>query len=137
MSALAGTSPRAAGAVRLRRAIGYGLLYAFLTLFSLFMLLPFLFAISGSLKPEPEVFAVPIQWIPTDPATTVMAFCVSVPVLSVQMTDAFAIVSQEPSTRTRRFSFVIRLVANARANVTASGNPVKECFVDASVPRLR
>ncbi|HEV8635402.1 MAG TPA: carbohydrate ABC transporter permease [Chloroflexota bacterium] len=67
MSAIARAAPRSAGVVRLRRAVGYALLYAFLLLFSVFMLLPFLFALSGSLKPEPDVFAVPIQWIPSDP----------------------------------------------------------------------
>jgi multiple sugar transport system permease protein len=65
--AIARAAPRSAGVVRLRRAVGYALLYAFLLLFSVFMLLPFLFALSGSLKPEPDVFAVPIQWIPSDP----------------------------------------------------------------------
>ena len=63
--------------------------------------------------------------MPTDPATTVIEFCVSVPVLSVQTTLAFAIVSQEPRTRTRRFSLVMRFVANARASVTASGKPIE------------
>lgn len=67
MRAIARAAPRSAGVVRLRRAVGYALLYAFLLLFSVFMLLPFLFALSGSLKPEPDVFAVPIQWIPSDP----------------------------------------------------------------------
>lgn len=52
-----------------------------------------------------------------------MTFCVSVPVLSVQTTVALAMVSHAPRTRTRRFIFVIRLVANARARVTASGRP--------------
>lgn len=58
-----------------------------------------------------------------EPATTDMTLRVSVPVLSVQMTEALPIVSQEPKTRTRRFSFVILLVANAKARVTANGSP--------------
>ena len=64
--------------------------------------------------------------MPIEPATTVIAFWVRVPVLSVQTTDALAIVSQDPRTRTKRFSFVIRFVANARASVTASGKPDRE-----------
>jgi hypothetical protein len=59
---------------------------------------------------------------PIEPATTVISFCVRVPVLSVHMTETFAMVSHDPSTRTRRFTFVIRFVA--KANVTASGSPV-------------
>src|SRR6266478_2619915 len=62
--------------------------------------------------------------MPIEPATTVISFWVRVPVLSVQMTEAFAMVSHDPSTRTRRFSFVIRFVAKAKANVTARGSPV-------------
>jgi multiple sugar transport system permease protein len=31
------------------------------------MLLPFAFALTSSLKPEPEVFAVPIRWLPSEP----------------------------------------------------------------------
>lgn len=65
-----------------------------------------------------------MAWIPMEPATTVIEFWVSVPVLSVQMTEALAIVSHEPRTRTSRFSYVIRFVANASARVTASGRPV-------------
>jgi len=58
-----------------------------------------------------------------EPATTLMTFWVSVPVLSMQMTEALAIVSQEPRIRTRSFSAVIHLVAKARARVTAKGRP--------------
>lgn len=61
--------------------------------------------------------------MPMDPATTVISFLVKVPVLSVQTTEALAIVSQDPSTLTSKFSLVIRLVANAKAKVTASGSP--------------
>ncbi|HZO30816.1 MAG TPA: carbohydrate ABC transporter permease, partial [Chloroflexota bacterium] len=45
----------------------YAVLYAVLILFSVFMLVPFVFALLGSLKPEPEVFAVPIRWLPSEP----------------------------------------------------------------------
>jgi multiple sugar transport system permease protein len=57
----------AARATRPGRLLGYALLYALLAVFSLFMLLPFAFALTGSLKPEPEVFAVPIRWLPSSP----------------------------------------------------------------------
>ena len=52
------------GTLRIRRALGYAVLYAILVVFSIFMLVPFVFALLGSLKPEPEVFAVPIRWLP-------------------------------------------------------------------------
>jgi multiple sugar transport system permease protein len=55
------------GAFRIRRALGYAVLYAILVVFSIFMLVPFVFALLGSLKPEPEVFAVPIRWLPSEP----------------------------------------------------------------------
>ena len=55
------------GSFRIRRAFGYAVLYAVLILFSVFMLVPFVFALLGSLKPEPEVFAVPIRWLPSEP----------------------------------------------------------------------
>ncbi len=55
------------GRPRVWRAVGYGLLYAFLVGLSAFMLLPFAFALTSSLKPEPEVFAVPISWLPSEP----------------------------------------------------------------------
>ena len=41
--------------------------YAFLVLFSLFMLVPVIYALAGSLTPERQLFTVPIVWIPTDP----------------------------------------------------------------------
>jgi multiple sugar transport system permease protein len=53
--------------LRVRRSVGYLLLYAALVLFSIFMLVPFVFAVLGSLKPEPEVFAIPIRWLPSEP----------------------------------------------------------------------
>ena len=55
------------GSFRIGRALGYAVLYAVLILFSVFMLVPFVFALLGSLKPEPEVFAVPIRWLPSEP----------------------------------------------------------------------
>jgi multiple sugar transport system permease protein len=50
---------------RVRRRIGYTALYAILAIFSLFMLLPFAFALTGSLKPEIEIFAIPMNWLPS------------------------------------------------------------------------
>lgn len=50
-----------------RRASGYVALYALLIALSVFMLVPFVFAVLGSLKPEPEVFAIPIRWLPSEP----------------------------------------------------------------------
>ena len=64
-----------------------------------------------------------LAWTPIEPATTLMTFWVSVPVLSVQTTEALAIVSQEPRIQTRGFAAATRFVAKARASVTASGRP--------------
>ena len=52
-----------------------------------------------------------------------MTFWASVPVLSVQTTEALATVSQEPRMRTRGFPAATRFIAKARASVTASGRP--------------
>lgn len=52
---------------RLGQTLGYVLLYALLIALSVLMLVPFVFALLGSLKPEPEVFAVPIRWLPSAP----------------------------------------------------------------------
>jgi len=41
--------------------------YAFLIFMAFIMLIPFAWMISSSLKLEKDVFAYPIQWIPTDP----------------------------------------------------------------------
>jgi multiple sugar transport system permease protein len=49
------------------RMVGYALLYGVLILFSAFMLIPMAFAVLGSLKPEAEIFTVPIQWLPSSP----------------------------------------------------------------------
>ena len=68
MSIAAGvTRPARARTLQVSRVVGYGLLYGLLLLASAFMLLPFAFALTSSLKPEPEVFAVPINWLPSDP----------------------------------------------------------------------
>ena len=61
--------------------------------------------------------------VPKLPATTVILFCVKVPVLSEQIVVALPIVSQARRCLTRLFSFNIFLVANDRANVTATGKP--------------
>jgi multiple sugar transport system permease protein len=49
------------------RLLGYVGLYGILTLFSIFMLVPMAFAIIGSIKPEAEIFTVPIRWWPSSP----------------------------------------------------------------------
>ncbi|MBO5521052.1 MAG: carbohydrate ABC transporter permease, partial [Eubacterium sp.] len=41
--------------------------YVFLIILAFIMLIPFAWMISSSLKLEKDVFAFPIQWIPTDP----------------------------------------------------------------------
>ena len=50
---------------QLPRRIGGVALYAILLVFALFMLLPFAFALTGSLKPEIEIFAIPMNWLPS------------------------------------------------------------------------
>jgi multiple sugar transport system permease protein len=52
---------------QVRRVSGYLVLYAVLIAGSIFTLVPFVYAVLGSLKPEPEVFAVPIRWLPSEP----------------------------------------------------------------------
>ncbi len=49
--------------------------------------------------------------VPIEPATTVITFCVKVPVLSEQTVVALPMVSQDRSTRTRFLSFNMRFVA--------------------------
>ncbi len=66
-TAQSGVLPRRRPPLALRRTAGYVALYVILALFSLFTLLPFVFAVLGSLKPEPEVFAVPMRWLPSEP----------------------------------------------------------------------
>ncbi|MFD1544315.1 carbohydrate ABC transporter permease [Nonomuraea guangzhouensis] len=45
----------------LKRSAFYGVL----TLFGLFMLLPFLWSLSTSLKPDDEIIALPVKWLPS------------------------------------------------------------------------
>lgn len=45
----------------IRRAV----LYAVLSIFSVVMLLPFLWSLSTSLKPDDEIIALPIRWLPS------------------------------------------------------------------------
>lgn len=42
------------------------LFYIVLTLFGLLMMLPFLWSLETSLKPDKDIFATPVQWIPTN-----------------------------------------------------------------------
>jgi multiple sugar transport system permease protein len=49
------------------RMLGYVGLYGILIVFSIFMLVPMAFAIVGSIKPEAEIFSVPIRWWPSSP----------------------------------------------------------------------
>jgi len=66
-TAQSGVLPRRRPRLALRRTAGYVALYLILVLFSVFTLVPFVFAVLGSLKPEPEVFAVPMRWLPSEP----------------------------------------------------------------------
>jgi multiple sugar transport system permease protein len=52
------------GQPNLRRIGGRILVYMLLIFFSLFVLMPFAYMISTSLKPEDQLFVYPIQWIP-------------------------------------------------------------------------
>ena len=52
-----------------------------------------------------------------------MRFCVSVPVLSEQMTDTAPIVSQACIVRGRVFCFISRFMLKAKLSVTAMGKP--------------
>lgn len=58
---------RATGRERFGRLAGYGALYLVLILGGVFMLIPFAYALSGSLTPERELFTTPIVWIPRNP----------------------------------------------------------------------
>ena len=53
-----------AGRTNLRRAIGKAIIYLLLALFSLFVLIPFAYMFSTSLKAENQLFVYPIRWIP-------------------------------------------------------------------------
>lgn len=50
-----------------RIRIGRVMTYGVLTVLAVFMLLPFLWMVSASLKLDQDVFRVPIQWIPSKP----------------------------------------------------------------------
>lgn len=52
------------GGFSLRRSIGRALLYLLLIFFSLFVLIPFAYMFSTSLKAENRLFVYPIEWIP-------------------------------------------------------------------------
>ena len=47
------------------RRIRVVLFYGVLTVVGLFMLLPFLWSLSTSLKPDDEIIALPIKWLPS------------------------------------------------------------------------
>jgi multiple sugar transport system permease protein len=59
--------PSARRRVSPSKIAGYAVLYGILLLFSAFMLVPMAFAVVGSLKPEAEIFSVPIRWWPSSP----------------------------------------------------------------------
>jgi multiple sugar transport system permease protein len=50
-----------------RARVARTLLYAVLIVVALFMLLPFFWMLSASLKLDKDVFVFPIQWIPAEP----------------------------------------------------------------------
>lgn len=58
------TKPRMRLGVRTRRRINNIFTVGLLLLFSLFVLVPFIFQLSTSLKTETQLFAYPIEWIP-------------------------------------------------------------------------
>jgi multiple sugar transport system permease protein len=64
---LPATTPAQRRRPSMLRVVGYVALYAILVLFSVFMLVPMAFAVVGSLKPEAEIFTVPISWLPSSP----------------------------------------------------------------------
>ena len=61
--------------------------------------------------------------MPAKNQTGCIRFCVSVPVLSVQMTVAEPMVSDATSFRTRQFSRAMRIMFIARLTVTIIGSP--------------
>lgn len=60
---------RSRATVRGRRArsVGYIALYAVVLVVAVGMLVPFVYALAGSLTPEPQLFTVPIVWLPQSP----------------------------------------------------------------------
>lgn len=71
-------------------------------------------AVAKSVDPKGEPFQI---------YTTNISFWVNVPVLSVQITWAEPIVSQQLSCLTKLFYFNICLTEKAKESVTASGSP--------------
>ena len=61
------TRARAAERAGLGRSVGIIVLYLVLVLGAAFMLIPFIYSLSGSLTPERDLFTVPITWIPASP----------------------------------------------------------------------
>jgi len=49
------------------KSVGYVALYLAVSFGAIVMLVPFIYALSGSLTPERELFTTPIQWIPAQP----------------------------------------------------------------------
>ena len=49
------------------KIVGFVALYVLVSVGAIVMLVPFLYALSGSLTPERELFITPIHWIPTQP----------------------------------------------------------------------
>lgn len=60
-----GAATRRRPARRRMRAVARAPLYGLLALVAVCMVVPLAFAIDGSLKPESEIFAVPIRWLPS------------------------------------------------------------------------
>ena len=48
------------------------LLYVVLVLVSMMMLMPLIWMLSASLKYDKDVFRIPIEWIPSDPACALL-----------------------------------------------------------------
>lgn len=59
--------PAASGLQRVRRLGGRGSLYAILIVGAVVMLLPFVWMVSASLKPQPEIFRYPNELLPREP----------------------------------------------------------------------
>ena len=63
------------------------------------------------------------RWPPVQPCTTVISFCVSVPVLSEQITVAQPSVSTAGSLRMSAWCLIMRCMPRARQIVTTAGSP--------------
>ncbi len=66
----AGGHPASSGWQRVRRLSGRGSLYAVLIIGAVVMLLPFVWMVSASLKPQPEIFQYPNELLPREPTLT-------------------------------------------------------------------